>query len=210
MFTVQPVGWVGEWHENPAPQWIVPCCPAAGGSRAWTAPASSRAPGEFSFGEDQGCTRTQGPQGPPLRHDRRRAGRADDGAAARAARAAALPHRRDAALADGAGRAFPRRSVLPNARVADLGRGLCLAGRAGVVRGRQPAAGQRPAERPHPALDGGRRRVGVPPAVAVRQRPHARPAGPADRLLAPGPLRHAHRARTARRRSWPTAIAASG
>ncbi len=24
MFTVQPVGWVGEWHENPAPQWIVP------------------------------------------------------------------------------------------------------------------------------------------------------------------------------------------
>jgi hypothetical protein len=24
VFTVQPVGWVGEWHENPAPQWIVP------------------------------------------------------------------------------------------------------------------------------------------------------------------------------------------
>ena len=23
VFTVQPVGWVGEWHENPAPQWIV-------------------------------------------------------------------------------------------------------------------------------------------------------------------------------------------
>ncbi|MGH7160078.1 MAG: hypothetical protein ACREFS_08380, partial [Acetobacteraceae bacterium] len=21
VFTVQPVGWVGDWHENPAPQW---------------------------------------------------------------------------------------------------------------------------------------------------------------------------------------------
>ena len=41
VFTVQPVGWVGEWHENPAPQWIV-VLPADGSSRAWTAPASSR------------------------------------------------------------------------------------------------------------------------------------------------------------------------
>ena len=24
MVTVQPVGWVGEWHENPKPQWIIP------------------------------------------------------------------------------------------------------------------------------------------------------------------------------------------
>ncbi len=23
VITVQPVGWVGDWHENPAPQWIV-------------------------------------------------------------------------------------------------------------------------------------------------------------------------------------------
>ena len=23
-FTVLPAGWVGEWHENPVPQWIVP------------------------------------------------------------------------------------------------------------------------------------------------------------------------------------------
>ena len=23
IFTVQPVGWFGDWHENPAPQWIV-------------------------------------------------------------------------------------------------------------------------------------------------------------------------------------------
>jgi catechol 2,3-dioxygenase-like lactoylglutathione lyase family enzyme len=24
MFTAQPVGWIGNWHENPKPQWIVP------------------------------------------------------------------------------------------------------------------------------------------------------------------------------------------
>ena len=24
MMTVLPVGWVGEWHENPKPQWILP------------------------------------------------------------------------------------------------------------------------------------------------------------------------------------------
>jgi hypothetical protein len=24
MVTVQPVGWRGDWHENPKPQWIVP------------------------------------------------------------------------------------------------------------------------------------------------------------------------------------------
>ena len=24
VFTVLPAGWVGEWHENPAPQWILP------------------------------------------------------------------------------------------------------------------------------------------------------------------------------------------
>ena len=23
VYTVQPVGWIGDWHENPAPQWIV-------------------------------------------------------------------------------------------------------------------------------------------------------------------------------------------
>jgi hypothetical protein len=24
MVTFQPVGWIGAWHENPKPQWIVP------------------------------------------------------------------------------------------------------------------------------------------------------------------------------------------
>ncbi len=54
VFTVQPVGWVGDWHENPAPQWIVPL------SGAWWVEAmdGSRVemgPGELSLGEDQGC-----------------------------------------------------------------------------------------------------------------------------------------------------------
>ena len=55
VFTVQPVGWIGEWHENPAPQWIVVL------SGRWFIESMDgtrieQGPGEFSFGEDQGCT----------------------------------------------------------------------------------------------------------------------------------------------------------
>jgi hypothetical protein len=63
VFTVQPVGWVGEWHENPAPQWIVPL------SGRWWVEAMDgtrveMGPGELSFGGDQGCVRdAQGRQG---------------------------------------------------------------------------------------------------------------------------------------------------
>ena len=46
VITVQPVGWVGDWHENPAPQWII-VCPGAGGSKAWMAPALNRARASF-------------------------------------------------------------------------------------------------------------------------------------------------------------------
>ena len=54
VFTVQPVGWVGDWHENPAPQWIVPL------SGRWWVEAMDgtrveMGPGELSFGEDQDC-----------------------------------------------------------------------------------------------------------------------------------------------------------
>jgi hypothetical protein len=54
VFTVQPVGWVGDWHENPAPQWIVPI------SGAWWVEAMDGTrrefgPGELSLGEDQDC-----------------------------------------------------------------------------------------------------------------------------------------------------------
>lgn len=54
VFTVQPVGWIGEWHENPAPQWIVPL------SGRWFVEAMDgtrieMGPGELSLGEDQNC-----------------------------------------------------------------------------------------------------------------------------------------------------------
>ena len=50
--TVQPVGWVGEWHENPKPQWIIPL------SGRWFVETMDghrveMGPGEVSFGEDQ-------------------------------------------------------------------------------------------------------------------------------------------------------------
>jgi len=62
VFTVQPVGWVGTWHENPAPQWIVVL------SGRWFIESMDgtrieQGPGEFSFGEDQGCTAADGRQG---------------------------------------------------------------------------------------------------------------------------------------------------
>lgn len=54
MITVQPVGWTGEWHENPAPQWIIPL------SGRWFVESMDgvrveMGPGEISFGEDQDC-----------------------------------------------------------------------------------------------------------------------------------------------------------
>ena len=62
VFTVQPVGWVGDWHENPAPQWIVVL------SGRWFIESMDgtrieQGAGEFSFGEDQGCTETDGRKG---------------------------------------------------------------------------------------------------------------------------------------------------
>jgi hypothetical protein len=58
--TVQPVGWVGDWHENPAPQWIVVLS-----GRWWIESMDGarieQGPGEFSFGEDQNCR--EGPDG---------------------------------------------------------------------------------------------------------------------------------------------------
>jgi hypothetical protein len=62
VFTVQPVGWVGDWHENPAPQWIVVL------SGRWFIESMDgtrieQGPGEFSFGEDQGCTEREGKKG---------------------------------------------------------------------------------------------------------------------------------------------------
>jgi len=60
--TVQPVGWVGDWHENPAPQWIVVLS-----GRWWIESMDGtrieQGSGEFSLGEDQDCTETDGRKG---------------------------------------------------------------------------------------------------------------------------------------------------
>ncbi len=62
VFTVQPVGWVGEWHENPAPQWIVVLS-----GRWWIESMDGtrieQGPGEFSLGEDQDSILTDGRKG---------------------------------------------------------------------------------------------------------------------------------------------------
>lgn len=62
MFTVLPVGWTGDWHENPKPQWIVPL------SGTWFVESMDgerveMGPGAISFGEDQGCATRAGRKG---------------------------------------------------------------------------------------------------------------------------------------------------
>jgi hypothetical protein len=52
LIVVQPVGWVGEWPENPKPQWIIPL------SGRWFVETMDgkrveMGPGEVSFGGDQ-------------------------------------------------------------------------------------------------------------------------------------------------------------
>ena len=59
LFSELPVGWVGEWHENPEPQWIVPL------SGSWWVETMdgervTMGPGEFSFGADQNTTAGKG------------------------------------------------------------------------------------------------------------------------------------------------------
>ena len=54
--TVLPVGWIGDWHENPQPQWIIPL------SGRWFVETMDgvrveMGPGEISFGEDQRAAR---------------------------------------------------------------------------------------------------------------------------------------------------------
>src|SRR3954467_9801244 len=62
MVTVQPVGWVGTWHENPKPQWIVPL------SGRWFVETMDgqrvvMGPGEISFGGDQNTREVDGKRG---------------------------------------------------------------------------------------------------------------------------------------------------
>jgi hypothetical protein len=62
MVTVQPVGWIGTWHENPKPQWIVTL------SGRWFVEAMDgtrveMGPGEIAFGSDQNCREIDGKRG---------------------------------------------------------------------------------------------------------------------------------------------------
>jgi hypothetical protein len=58
-FTVLPAGWVGEWHENPKPQWIAIL------SGRWFVETMDgvrveMGPGELMMGEDQGTREGKG------------------------------------------------------------------------------------------------------------------------------------------------------
>jgi hypothetical protein len=60
--TVLPVGWIGDWHENPKPQWIIPL------SGRWFVESMDgqrveMGPGEMSFGEDGNTRKRDGKQG---------------------------------------------------------------------------------------------------------------------------------------------------
>lgn len=62
MVTVLPVGWIGTWHENPKPQWIVPL------SGRWFVEAMDgthveMGAGELAFGGDQNCREVDGKRG---------------------------------------------------------------------------------------------------------------------------------------------------
>ena len=59
---VLPVGWVGEWHESPQPQWVVPLAgrwflETQDGQRA------EMGPGDSHFGQDQGTRKVDGTRG---------------------------------------------------------------------------------------------------------------------------------------------------
>ncbi len=62
LFAVLPVGWVGEWHESPAPQWVIPTkgrwfIETQDGERV------EMGPGELHFGQDQNTTPQNGKKG---------------------------------------------------------------------------------------------------------------------------------------------------
>ncbi len=62
LISVLPVGWIGQWHENPRPQWIIPL------SGRWFVETMDgtrveMGSGEFSFGADQGCRERAGRRG---------------------------------------------------------------------------------------------------------------------------------------------------
>lgn len=62
LITVLPVGWIGDWHPNPRPQWIVPL------SGTWFVESMDgtrveMGPGALSFGGDQRAREIDGRRG---------------------------------------------------------------------------------------------------------------------------------------------------
>jgi hypothetical protein len=62
LFSVLPANWVGEWHENPKPQWIIPL------SGRWFVETMDghrveMGPGDISFGGDQHTSERDGRKG---------------------------------------------------------------------------------------------------------------------------------------------------
>jgi len=60
--TILPVGWTGDWHPNPHPQWIIPL------SGRWFVESMDgmrveMGPGEMAFGGDQGAASLDGRHG---------------------------------------------------------------------------------------------------------------------------------------------------
>ena len=62
LFTVLPPGWQGEWHENPAPQWIVPLS-GCWGVETMDGQRVEMGQGEVSFGADQSTQEMDGRRG---------------------------------------------------------------------------------------------------------------------------------------------------
>jgi hypothetical protein len=62
LFTVLPPGWEGDWHENPAPQWIVPLS-GAWGVETMDGQRVEMGVGEVSFGADLGTREHDGRRG---------------------------------------------------------------------------------------------------------------------------------------------------
>lgn len=60
--TVLPPGWRGDWHENPAPQWIVPLR-GGWGVETMDGQRVEMGSGELSFGADQGSRERDGKRG---------------------------------------------------------------------------------------------------------------------------------------------------
>ena len=62
LFSVLPVGWRGPWHENPAPQWVIPIS-GAWGVETMDGTKVEMGVGELSFGGDQNTKARDGKSG---------------------------------------------------------------------------------------------------------------------------------------------------